>query len=77
MTTQGLIGFRHREKDKLAYNRSNSEPDLLGLNHVLAALQFLEEHDLVEVVDLTAKRDLKIYDITNRGRAVLKQLCGE
>lgn len=29
------------------------------------------------VVDLTAKRDLKIYDVTNRGRAVLKQLCGE
>ncbi|MDF7824389.1 hypothetical protein P4B35_10230 [Pontiellaceae bacterium B12227] len=49
----------------------------LGLNHVLAALQFLEEHELVEVVDRTNKRDLKIYDVTNRGRAVLKQLCGE
>lgn len=49
----------------------------LGLNHVLAALQFLEQHDLVEVVDCTAKRELKIYDITNRGRLVLKQLCGE
>lgn len=49
----------------------------LGLNHVLAALAFLEEHDLVEVVDFTNKRDLKVYDITNRGRTVLKQLCDE
>lgn len=49
----------------------------LGLNHVLAALQFLEHHDLVEVVDYTAKRDLKIYDVTDRGRAVVKQLCGD
>ena len=49
----------------------------LGLNHVLAALQFLEQHNLVEVVDYTAKRELKIYDINNHGRAVLKQLCGE
>lgn len=49
----------------------------LGLNHVLAALVFLEEHDLVEVVDHTDKRELKVYDVTNRGRTVLKQLCGE
>ena len=47
----------------------------LALNHVLAALQFLEEHNLIEVVNHTPKRELKIYDITNRGRAVLKQLC--
>lgn len=31
MTTSGLIGFRYREKDKLAYNGSKSEPDMLGL----------------------------------------------
>lgn len=31
MTSQGLLGFRYREKDKLAYNRKGSEPDLLGL----------------------------------------------
>ena len=43
-------------------------------NHVLAALQFLEERDLVEVVDRTDKRELKIYDITNRGRTVLEKL---
>lgn len=49
----------------------------LGLNHVLAALLFLEEHDLVEVVDRTTERELKIYDVTDRGRAVLKQLCGD
>jgi predicted Zn-ribbon and HTH transcriptional regulator/predicted transcriptional regulator len=46
----------------------------LGLNHVLAALQFLEERDLVEVVDRTDKRELKIYDITRRGRTVLEKL---
>jgi hypothetical protein len=31
MSTQGLIGFRYREKDKLTYNCSDSEPDQLGL----------------------------------------------
>ncbi len=46
----------------------------LELNHVLAALVFLEEHDLVEVVDFTNKRELKVYDITNRGRTVLEKL---
>ena len=49
----------------------------LGFNHVLAALQFLEEYELVEVIDRTNKRDLKVYDVTNLGRAVLKKLCGE
>ena len=49
----------------------------LGLNHVLAALQFLEVHDLVEVVDRTNKRELKIYVVTAKGRSVLKQFCGE
>lgn len=49
----------------------------LGLNHVLAALHFLEKKDLVEIVDYTDKRELKVYDATNRGRSVLKQLCGE
>ena len=44
---------------------------------MLAALQFLEEQELVEVVDYTPKRELKIYDITSKGTAVLKQLCGE
>jgi DNA-binding PadR family transcriptional regulator len=49
----------------------------LALNHVLAALQFLEKHELIEVIDHTPKRDLKNHDVTNRGRAVLKQLCGK
>ncbi|VGO14090.1 hypothetical protein PDESU_02647 [Pontiella desulfatans] len=31
MTTQGLLGFRYREKDRLVYNHADSEPDLLGL----------------------------------------------
>ncbi len=31
MNSQGLIGFRIREQDKLAYNRSGSRPDRLGL----------------------------------------------
>jgi DNA-binding PadR family transcriptional regulator len=49
----------------------------LALNHVLAALQFLEENELVEIVDYTAKRELKIYDITSKRRAALRQLCGK
>ena len=31
MNSQGLIGFRIRKQDKLAYNRSGSRPDMLGL----------------------------------------------
>ena len=37
MTTQGLTGFRYKEKDSLAYNHADSHPDTLGLN-VLAYL---------------------------------------
>ncbi|WP_309399976.1 hypothetical protein [Cerasicoccus maritimus] len=43
----------------------------LGLNHVLAAIKYLEQHLLVEVVDYTAKRNLKIFDLTALGRDVL------
>ncbi len=43
----------------------------LGLNHVLAALKFLETKLLIETVDYTTKRDLKIYQITTLGRDVL------
>ena len=31
MTSQGLIGFRYRKKDRLVYNHADSEPDILGL----------------------------------------------
>lgn len=48
----------------------------LGLNHVLAALKFLEENGLVETVGRTDKRELKIYRITDYGRTIL-DLCGE
>jgi DNA-binding PadR family transcriptional regulator len=43
----------------------------LGLNHVIAALKFLEEHHLVETVDHTDKRELKIYQTTDLGRTIL------
>lgn len=46
----------------------------LGLNHVSAALKFLEEHQLVEIAGYTNKRDLKIYRITNRGKTILNHL---
>lgn len=46
----------------------------MGLNHVLAALKFLENHYLVEAVDTTAKRDLNIYQITSLGKEILSHL---
>lgn len=42
MTTQGLIGFRHKEKDRLAYNHADSHPDTLGLK-VLRELHDVED----------------------------------
>jgi Fe2+ or Zn2+ uptake regulation protein len=49
----------------------------MGLNHVLAALKFLEQHALVEVAGFTEKRELKIYRITGKGQAVLNHLSSE
>jgi DNA-binding PadR family transcriptional regulator len=46
----------------------------LGLNHVLAALKFLEEHHLVETVDHTDKRELKIYQTTDLGKTILNHV---
>lgn len=46
----------------------------LGLNHVIAALKFLNEHRLVEVVSFTAKRDLKTYRVTGQGKKILHLL---
>jgi hypothetical protein len=46
MTTQGLTGFRYREKDRLAYNHADSHPDMLGLN-VLRELRDVDDWDTV------------------------------
>ena len=46
----------------------------LGLNHVSAALKFLEKHQLVEISGYTNKRDLKIFRITNRGKTILTHM---
>lgn len=46
MTTQGLTGFRYREKDRLAYNHADSHPDTLGLN-VLRELRDVEDWNAV------------------------------
>lgn len=46
----------------------------LGLNHVLAALKFLEVSGLVETSGRTGKRELKIYRATDLGREVLQHL---
>ena len=46
----------------------------LGLNHVIAALKFLEEHSLIEAGGYTDKRELKIYRITDFGRTILNRV---
>lgn len=54
MNSQGLIGFRIREQDKLAYNHSGSRPDMLGLQ-VLNELRAVNDWDAVKqrIVELT------------------------
>jgi len=47
MSSQGLIGFRYREQDKLAYNRSESRPDMLGLK-ILSELRAVDDWDAVK-----------------------------
>jgi hypothetical protein len=46
MTTQGLLGFRYNDKDRLAYNHSDSQPDILGLK-MLKELRDVEDWDKV------------------------------
>lgn len=46
MTTQGLIGFRYREKDRLIYNHADSDPDRLGLK-ILKELRGVDNWDAV------------------------------
>lgn len=46
MTTQGLIGFRHNDKDRLAYNHSDSHPDVLGLK-ILRELREVEDWNVI------------------------------
>lgn len=48
----------------------------LGLNHVLAALQFLKANGLVETAGRTDKRELKIFRVTESGEAVLRFVLG-
>lgn len=46
MTTQGLLGFRHNDKDRLAYNHSDSHPDVLGMK-VLRELREVEDWNVI------------------------------
>lgn len=46
MSTRGLIGFRYKEKDKLAYNHFDSDPDMLG-QRVLKELRAVSDWDVV------------------------------
>jgi len=47
MTTSGLIGFRFRETDKLAFNAAASEPEYLGVK-ILRELHRVEDWELVQ-----------------------------
>lgn len=46
MSTRGLIGFRHKDVDKLAYNHADSGPDTLGFK-ILKELHAIEDWDVV------------------------------
>ena len=47
MNSQGLIGFRIQEQDKLAYNQSASRPDMLGLK-ILNEIRAVDDWDAVK-----------------------------
>lgn len=65
--------FRHPEKPLTATQVRKELRDSypMCLSHVAGALNFLHQHQLVEVIDYTEKRDLKIYGATELG----KQFC--
>ena len=46
----------------------------LSLNHVIAALKFLSEHQLVETAGYTDMRKLKIHRITDLGKTILSHV---
>jgi len=46
MTTQGLLGFRYNDIDKLTYNHADSGPDTLGFK-VLKELHAVDDWDAV------------------------------
>ncbi len=46
----------------------------LGLNHVLAAIKFLEDEKLVEIIGYTDIRDSKIYGLSSLGSEVIKAM---
>lgn len=46
MTTRGLFGFRIEDTDKLAYNHTDSTPDMLGLR-ILNELRAVDDWDIV------------------------------
>ncbi len=46
MTTQGLLGFRDNDKDRLAYNHLESLPDMLG-RKVLRELREVDDWNAV------------------------------
>ena len=54
--------------------RDNSDYSI-GLNHVLAATKFLMNHQLIQVVDYTLKRDLKIFGISELGKRILSKIA--
>lgn len=47
MTSQGLLGFRYHHTDKLAYNASGSNPDILGLQ-LLGELRAVDNWEVVK-----------------------------
>jgi hypothetical protein len=66
MNSQGLIGFQIRGQDKLAYNRSGSRPDMLGLK-ILNELRAVENWDAVKqrIVELTPVSETHRLDHSN------------
>lgn len=67
MKSQGLVGFRIREQDKLAYNRSGSRPDMLGLG-ILHELRAVDDWDAVRkrIFELTPVAETHQLDNSDR-----------
>ncbi len=61
MSTRGLIGFYHKETDKLTYNHSDSYPEFLGKN-ILSELKEVSDWGLIKdrVENLVAIPDSRV-----------------
>ena len=69
---EGIGDGRPKTAELIRRNLLNQYP--MNLSWVIASLRSLVEMDLVECLDRTSKRGLKIYSITSTGRGIIGRM---